>query len=171
MSNPEIYLVRQAESEGEMCQVCGDAVTREDGVLVGSDGEVTCPSGARHGPAVPETLWWSNEGGWASLDQAIVYTPDERSEDHLPPGGEWVRFLADAHDTISIPALDLTGGHVLVGESGGRSAVYDARPNSLLPGFVTVETEHGSLLLDVDRTITFEVATAAGGTESEASGE
>ena len=39
-----------------MCAHCGDAVTYEFPVWVGSDGEITCPESNRaHGPAVPDT--------------------------------------------------------------------------------------------------------------------
>ena len=67
--------------------------------------------------------------------------------------------MSDTHDcdTVSVPALDLTPAHVLVGESGGLSAVYEVRHDSLLPGFVTVTTEHGPLLLDDDREVTYPV--------------
>lgn len=56
-----------------------------------------------------------------------------------------------------LPALSLTPGQTLVGEMGGRSAILDVRPNSLLPGFVSVETEHGILVLDDDTEQTFAV--------------
>ena len=48
--------------------------------------------------------------------------------------------------TVRGDALDST--HVLVGESGGLSAVYEAEPSGSMPGFVRVETEHGPLYLD-----------------------
>jgi hypothetical protein len=35
-------------------------------------------------------LWWSNEGGWSTLDQAIVFTPHEAATLNLPMGGQWV---------------------------------------------------------------------------------
>lgn len=56
------------------------------------------------------------------------------------------------HDyaTRLVKGSELADEHVLVGESGGLSAVYEVRPGSLLPGFVTVWTEHGALLLDPD---------------------
>lgn len=37
-------------------------------------------------------LWWSNEGGWSTLDYALVYTEGEHEELKPPLGGEWVRF-------------------------------------------------------------------------------
>lgn len=59
------------------------------------------------------------------------------------------------YPTIAKAALDLASGDVLVGDAGGTTTVYDARPHSLLAGFVTVETEHGMFVLDDDRDITF----------------
>lgn len=61
------------------------------------------------------------------------------------------------YPTISKAALDLTSGDVLVGDAAGTTTVYETRPNSLFAGLVTVETEHGYLLLDEDRDITFTV--------------
>lgn len=54
-------------------------------------------------------------------------------------------------------ALDLEPGDILYGESGNISEVYETAPHSLLPGFVTVRTEHGPLLLDDDREVTYSV--------------
>ena len=59
--------------------------------------------------------------------------------------------------TRTIPARELAAPMVLVGESGGRSAIYETRQDSLIPGFVTVWTEHGALLLDPDHD--YDVAT------------
>lgn len=59
--------------------------------------------------------------------------------------------------TVEVAALDLTSSHTLVGDQGGLSAVYEARHNSLLVGWVTVETEHGYLLFDDDRAQTYTV--------------
>jgi hypothetical protein len=61
------------------------------------------------------------------------------------------------HPTVSKTALDLTSGDVLLGDSAGTTTVYETAHNSLLAGFVSVETEHGYLILDDDRDITFEV--------------
>lgn len=60
--------------------------------------------------------------------------------------------MADTHDydTESVLGSDLNSTHVLVGESGGLSAVYGAKPSSAMPGLMTVETEHGPLYLDPD---------------------
>ena len=50
-------VVPDVAEPGLMCGTCGDAVTREDDELVGSDGETTCPGGGRpHGPAVPDDM-------------------------------------------------------------------------------------------------------------------
>ena len=54
------------------------------------------------------------------------------------------------YDTRPVPGKDLTGEHVLVGESGGLSAVYDCNPSSRVFGLVVVTTEHGHLYLDPD---------------------
>lgn len=64
---------------------------------------------------------------------------------------------AETPVTISLPAAQLASGHVLVGESGGRSVVYDVQPSSMLPWAMAVETEHGFLYLDADPSQTFEV--------------
>lgn len=38
-------------------------------------------------------LWWSNEGGWSTLDYALVWTEEERRSGlNLPMSGEWVKF-------------------------------------------------------------------------------
>ena len=50
------------------------------------------------------------------------------------------------YDTEWIPARDLNNTHVLVGESGGLSAVYDTAFVS--GGKVYTETEHGTLVHD-----------------------
>lgn len=39
-----------------------------------------------------QPLWWSNEGGWSDLGEAVVYTEAERQRLNVPLGGEWVRF-------------------------------------------------------------------------------
>lgn len=43
---------------------------------------------------------------------------------------------------------ELTDEDTLVGEAGGESMVYDARPSSANPGLWLVSTEHGHLLID-----------------------
>lgn len=53
------------------------------------------------------------------------------------------------YDTTFVLARDLDSTHVLVGESGGLSAVYNnAGASSVMMGFVVIETEHGTLYLD-----------------------
>jgi hypothetical protein len=54
------------------------------------------------------------------------------------------------YDTEKVPGSQLTGRDVLVGESGGLSAIYDVRESSAMPGLLSVETEHGMLYLDPD---------------------
>lgn len=60
--------------------------------------------------------------------------------------------MAATHDypTVSISPKELDSTHVLVGYSGGLSAVYDVEPSNLMPGMMLVETEHGPLYLDPD---------------------
>lgn len=54
------------------------------------------------------------------------------------------------HDytTIRRQAQNLESTNVLVGESGGLSAVYDVWESHLVDNCVVVETEHGPLYLD-----------------------
>lgn len=52
--------------------------------------------------------------------------------------------------TVSKRPMDMRSGDVLVGDSGGRCTVYDREFSSVMPGMVTVETEHGHLYLDPD---------------------
>lgn len=58
----------------------------------------------------------------------------------------------DTHDhpTKSIPATALDDTHVLVGDSGGLSAVYEVSHSAAMTGLLCVETEHGPLYLDPD---------------------
>jgi hypothetical protein len=60
------------------------------------------------------------------------------------------------HDyrTQDVAASTLTSRDVLVGESGGLSAVYDSYPSAEMPGCLAVETEHGTLYLDGDEDCT-----------------
>jgi hypothetical protein len=60
--------------------------------------------------------------------------------------------MASTHNytTALLPAIDLDSTMVLVGESGGLSAVYDVANSYAMPGLLVVETEHGSLYLDPD---------------------
>lgn len=50
----------------------------------------------------------------------------------------------------SVRVMDLTPQHVMVGESGGLSAVYDCFPSIVMKDCMVVETEHGSLYLESD---------------------
>lgn len=57
------------------------------------------------------------------------------------------------HDypTRKVRGKDLDGTMVLVGESGGLSAIYVNSPSSAMPGLTLIETEHGPLYLDPDK--------------------
>ena len=61
--------------------------------------------------------------------------------------------MAQTHDYETTPvrgdALDDT--MVLVGESGGLSAVYDVGSSPFAAGLVAVRTEHGMLHLDPEK--------------------
>lgn len=40
-------------------------------------------------------LWWSNETGWVSIGDAMVWSDEEQKELCAPLGGEWVRFVSE----------------------------------------------------------------------------
>lgn len=52
-----------------------------------------------------------------------------------------------------ITASELNSTHVLIGESGGLSAVYDVYTSYSFGG-LAVETEHGTIYVDADDEIT-----------------
>ena len=52
------------------------------------------------------------------------------------------------YDTIRVKAKDITPEHVLVGESGGLSAVYTTFESYIMKGCQVLETEHGALYID-----------------------
>ena len=56
------------------------------------------------------------------------------------------------HDypTREVAGRDINSTMVLVGESGGLSAIYDIEPSFAMPGLLTAGTEHGTLYLDPD---------------------
>lgn len=60
--------------------------------------------------------------------------------------------MTDTHDypTKLVLGKNLDNTHVLVGESGGLSAVYENHESSAMPGSQAVFTEHGPLYLDPD---------------------
>lgn len=60
--------------------------------------------------------------------------------------------MPDTHNypTKLVLGKDLNDTHVLVGESGGLSAVYENDVSSAMPGSQAVLTEHGPLYLDSD---------------------
>lgn len=39
-------------------------------------------------------FYWSSELGWCSVDEATIFTADEREVFLLPDGGEWIWFSA-----------------------------------------------------------------------------
>lgn len=61
-------------------------------------------------------------------------------------------MTAETHDyaTAELLASYLNSTHILVGESGGLSAVYDTEPSNAMPGCLRIETEHGTLYADPD---------------------
>jgi hypothetical protein len=63
--------------------------------------------------------------------------------------------MSATHDytTTTVVVSDLDSTHVLVGESGGLSAIYDTSPSNVMMGCQAVETEHGTLYLDADETV------------------
>lgn len=64
-------------------------------------------------------------------------------------------LMADTHDyqTKTVEAINLDSTMVLVGLSGGLSAVYDSYASDLMQGFQVIETEHGSLYLGTDEKV------------------
>lgn len=60
--------------------------------------------------------------------------------------------MSETHDyqTRPVKSKDLDSTCVLVGASGGLSAVYEVEESSAMPGLTRVETEHGPLYLDPD---------------------
>lgn len=58
--------------------------------------------------------------------------------------------MSDNLKTILVDGPKLECGHVLVGEMGGLSNIYEVNPSSSIPGLLAVETEHGFLYLDPD---------------------
>jgi hypothetical protein len=52
------------------------------------------------------------------------------------------------HATRDMLASEIDDTMVLVGESGGLSAVYDSEESLAMPGVQLVTTEHGPLYLD-----------------------
>lgn len=54
------------------------------------------------------------------------------------------------YDTKKVLGKALDSTSVLVGESGGLSAVYEVNPSAVLIGCLVLETEHGPLYLDPD---------------------
>lgn len=63
--------------------------------------------------------------------------------------------MSEAHDykTKMVKVTALNGTHVIVGECGGLSAVFDVEPSNAIPGLYRIESEHGVLYLDPDQKI------------------
>lgn len=57
------------------------------------------------------------------------------------------------YEVRQIKVRDLDSTCVLVGESGGLSAVYNCGTSSVMAGCCVVETEHGSLYMDSDELV------------------
>lgn len=60
------------------------------------------------------------------------------------------------HDypTKAVLAKDVDDTMVLVGESGGLSAIYGSRRSVLVPSMMSIETEHGQLVVSPERGMT-----------------
>ncbi len=58
--------------------------------------------------------------------------------------------MGSVHDykTKKVSPMYLDSTMVLVGESGGLSAIYEVEGSDAMPYFMRVETEHGPLYLD-----------------------
>lgn len=52
--------------------------------------------------------------------------------------------------TQLVTVTSLSSIDVLVGESGGLSAIYDTSPSYVMEGCQAIETEHGTLYMDAD---------------------
>lgn len=53
-------------------------------------------------------------------------------------------------ETLFKQVSELSDEDTLIGDAGGESLVYEARPSSANPGLWLVTTEHGHLLIDPD---------------------
>lgn len=124
-----------------------------DHVLVGDTAGTAVVYGTKHNSLLEGFVSVETEHGYLLLDDDREITYEVLPE-NAPIGGVWPP-PATVHKT----ALELASGDVLLGDDRGTSVVYDVRPGSLLPGFVTVETEHGHLLLDDDPEVTVRVIT------------
>ena len=58
----------------------------------------------------------------------------------------YTNVMNEAHDynTVKVKVSALNGTHVIVGECGGLSAVFDVCPSETMPGYYSVATEHGT---------------------------
>jgi hypothetical protein len=53
--------------------------------------------------------------------------------------------------SVTFSGAELESGHVLVGENGGLSLIYEVADSSAIPGLLRVATEHGALYLDPEK--------------------
>lgn len=60
------------------------------------------------------------------------------------------KVLSNGYPVETVQGSDLDSSMVLIGESGGLSAIYEVENSSAMPGLLRVETEHGPLYLDPD---------------------
>lgn len=56
--------------------------------------------------------------------------------------------------TRTLTAHELASGHVIVGDSGGTSMVHEKYNSSVMRDMYAVETEHGTLYMDMEETLT-----------------
>lgn len=96
-------------------------------------------------PETGEMLWWSNDGGWGSLGEAVVFTDQEQKTNRLPKGGRWVCFTSDpidaedSHEAEELAILQrigdqiqaLTGWHVGTFAEGIARAMIDGADDDL----------------------------------------
>ena len=58
------------------------------------------------------------------------------------------------YETKEVKVTALNGTHVIVGDCGGLSAVFDVVESTLMPELYLVETEHGTMYFDPDEKLT-----------------
>lgn len=112
-------------------------------------------------PAVEEALqhYGSVEAGEWSVSptdrppRADTAVSDESSRNDAGTPEAVARATHD-HATTQVLGRDLTSPQVLLGDSGGLSAVSEVSASSAMPGLMCVETEHGPLYLDPDHLYT-----------------
>ena len=60
----------------------------------------------------------------------------------------------ETEEALTKIAWDLTPGDFLVGDNGGQSLVKSLKVSDDFPGYIIVETEHGTLTVDPEREMT-----------------